>query len=230
MTQEVLLKEGMPSKKAKIVLINGSLHGDSENSNTLSLLQVAETELFKRGAKVTLISPELTEFRAEKSTENRSMYVLRTQQILSALKIADGLIVGTGTYWGHSGSVLQRFIEETTPTEGTGVWLGKPIGIVVSEHSTGGQAVLANLMLTFSNLGCLIPPQAGMVFSRLGQEAKKHGAEWARDIWGLDDVGSICDKVMAYASQRNAVKTQSWPMDSDPDSFHRRWIEPPARS
>ena len=128
----------MPSKKAEMVLINGSLHGDSENSNTLSLLQVAETELLR------------------------------------------------------------------------------------------GQAVLANLMLTFSNLGCLIPPQAGMVFSRLGQEAKKHGAEWARDIWDRDDVGSICDKVMAYASQRNAVKAQSWPMDSDPDSFHRRWIEPPA--
>lgn len=220
----------MPSKKAEIVLINGSLHGDSENSNTLSLLQVAETELLRRGAKVTLISPELAKFRVEKSTENRSMYVLRTQQILSALKIADGLIVGTGTYWGHSSSVLQRFIEETTPTEGTGVWLGKPIGIVVSEHSTGGEAVLANLMLTFCNLGCLIPPQAGMVFSRLGQEAKKHDAEWARDIWGLDDVGSICDRVMVYASQRNAVKAHSWPLDSDPDSFHTRWIEPPSRS
>jgi len=139
----------MPSKKAEIVLINGSLHGDSENSNTLSLLQVAETELLRRGAKVTLISPELAKFRVEKSTENRSMYVLRTQQILSALKIADGLIVGTGTYWGHSSSVLQRFIEETTPTEGTGVWLGKPIGIVVSEHSTGGAGCVSKLNANF---------------------------------------------------------------------------------
>jgi len=215
-------------RKPKIILINGSLHGDSENSNTLSLLRFAELALLKRETEVTLISPQPIRFNAGRSKQQPPVHTLRASKVLSALKSADGLIVGTGTYWGQSSSVLQRFIEEATLTEGSPTWLGKPVGIIVSEHSTGGQAVLSNLMLTFSNFGCLIPPQAGMVFSRLGQEAEQRNPEWANDVWGRDDVGRICDKVVAYASRRIAVKLEFWPVDSHPDRFHNRWIEPPA--
>jgi multimeric flavodoxin WrbA len=206
-----------------IALINGSLHGDSDNSNTLMLLRLAERELLKRGAEVTLISPELVQFSL--GNQQQSMYVLDSEKVIAAIQKADGIIISSGSHWGQSSSTSQKFIEDATPTEGTSAWLGKPVGIIISEHSTGGQAILSNLMLTLNNYGALIPPQAGMVFSRSGQEAKKRGEQWAEDVWGPDDIGSICDKIVVYAKNRNVVKLESWPVDHDSESFHSRWVK-----
>jgi multimeric flavodoxin WrbA len=208
-----------------ILIVNASLHGNSENSNTLVLLKLAEKELLRRGAKVTLVSPELVKFRLDKSEKDQSMYVLNTDEVISSLEAADGLLIGTGTHWGQSSSTLQKFVEDATPSEGTKAWLGKPVGIIASEHSTGGQTVASNLAATISNYGGFVVPQGWMVYSRAGQEAKKHGGDWAEDVWGPDDVRSICDNLLKYAAQRKAVELESWPIDEDPDSFHGQWVK-----
>lgn len=178
----------------RIVMINGSLHGGPEASNTLCLLRLAEKELLNGGADTILVEPKRLECIIRDSTFTASTYYLEPSRVLPQIEAADGLIVATGTYWGQGGSTLQRFFEEATPSEGTDVWLGKPAAIIVSEHSSGGQVVLSNLMLTLSNFGCVIPPQGGMVYSRTGQAAKSLGEKWTIDVWGLEDIGSICTK------------------------------------
>lgn len=210
--------------KPTIVLINGSLHGDSEKSNTLTLLRMAEKELSRRGAKTILISPELVTYQLNGLKAADSIYVLNVEKTLAALGKADGAIFGTGTHWGQSSSTLQKFIEDATPSEGTKIWLGKPVGIIVSEHSTGGQSVASTLVATLSNYGAFIVPQGWMVFSRAGQEAKRHGDDWKEDVWGPDDIKSICDSLMIYARSRKKLK--SWQVDDDPESFHDQWVKP----
>ena len=127
-----------------ILIINASLHGDSGDSNTNLLLRRAQKELSKKGANTELIHPQLVDFKFVGTETAQNLYVLNTNDILQKLDAADGILIGTGTYWGQSSSILQRFLEEATPREGSEVWLGKPAGIIISEHSTGGQIVLSN--------------------------------------------------------------------------------------
>ena len=209
-----------------IAIINGSLHGDSDQSNTLPLLQHAEQELLRRGAKVTLLNPERVALTSN-SSDDKWIFALKTSSVLQAIERADGLIIGSGTYWGSAGTTLQRFVEEATPTEGTATWLGKPAAIIVSEHSSGGQQVLATLMLALSNFGCVLPPQAGMVYSRLAQTLKNavkyEGVEWGQDVWGIEDIASICDTIISYARHRVRGVT-SWIVNRDDTTLHRRWV------
>ena len=202
-----------------IVMINGSPHGASEASNTSRLLRLAEKELLNRGADTILVQPTPLEHPT-------TIHYLDPNRVLAQIRAADGVVVATGTYWGQGGSTLQRFFEEATPTEGTDVWLGKPAAVIVSEYSSGGQVVLSNLLLTLSNFGCVIPPQGGMVYSRTGQAAKGLGEKWALDVWGLGDIGIICQKLVAYAAQRTAIDWgSSWSVIRDKDELAKTWIE-----
>ena len=209
-----------------IAIINGSLHGDSDQSNTLLLLKHAEQELLRLGARAMLLNPEPVALTSNSSSNRWPMFALGTSRLLKAIDGADGLIIGSGTYWGGVSSTLQRFLEEATPTEGTVTWLGKPVGIIVSEHSSGGQLVLANLMLTLSNFGCVLPPQGGMVYSRISQAlkytAKDENEEWGQDVWGLEDIATICETVILYARHR-LRGVRSWIVDRDDTNLHRRW-------
>lgn len=210
-----------------IALINGSLHGDSDQSNTLLLLQHAKQELLRRGAEVTLLNPESMGVTSDNSGNRVPIFALKTSRVLEAIKSAHGLIIGSGTYWGSAGSTLQRFLEEATPSEGTATWLGKPAGIIISEHSSGGQLVLANLMLTLSNFGCVLPPQCGMVYSRMSQTLRDagrgKGEEWGQDVWGIEDIASICDTIILYARHR-VCGVRSWIVDREDTNLHRRWV------
>jgi hypothetical protein len=222
-----LQTENSRSQKLKIVLVNGSLHGDSKNSNTLVLLKYAESELLRRGAEVIVISPELVKFKLPGARTEQSIYVLDHEKVIAALEHADGAIIGTGAHWGQSSSTLQKFIEDATPTENGKAWLGQPVGFIISEHSTGGQTVLANLMLTFSMYGCTIPPQTCMVFSRAGQAAKKTNEDWIDDVWGPDDMEAIAENLLEFAAAKKGVKLTPWAIDDDPGSFHARWVQVP---
>ena len=81
-------------------------------------------------------------------------------------------------------------------------------------------------MLTLSNFGCVIPLQGGMVYSRIGQAARIRGEKWAIDVWGLEDISSICQKLLAYAARRKAIDWgSSWPVVRDEDELNKTWIE-----
>lgn len=213
------------NKRKRIVIINSSLHGELDNSNSYMLLKYAEKKLLSIGVEVVFISPELVKYKSYDSDVEQSIHVLPVNKTISLLEQADGIIVGTGTYWGQSSSVLQKFIEDITLTEGNKAWLGKPVGIIVGEHSTGGQTVLCNLMLTFSNYGCVIPPQSSIVFSRTGQEAIKNGGKWVSDVWHLDDIDTICEKVVSFTTIKETTNLTARESDKDPVSFHARWVD-----
>src|SRR3954462_12604070 len=76
---------------------------------------------------------------------------------------ADALVVGTGTHWDSWSHHLQRFLEEATPSEGTSLWLGKPVAVIVTMHSVGGKGVVSRLQGVLNTFGCLIPPMSGLV-------------------------------------------------------------------
>lgn len=140
----------------------------------------------------------------------------------AALDRADGVVIASGTYWDGFSSLLQRFFEEATETEGTELWLGKPVACLISAHSAGGKAVLSRLQGVLVTLGAQIPPMGGLVVTLAAQIAREHAtAEEAADLWGVDDLDIVCHNlVVAARADRTAYR--AWTVDrADPA---RRWL------
>lgn len=194
----------MPARLPRILLINASLAGESGNT---SMLLARARRLIARRARltaVTLAGNEAPDFAA-----------LRPQ-----IAEADGLLIGTGTHWDSWSSVLQKFLEDATPAEGTALWLGKPVAVIVSEHSTGGKGVLSRLQGVLVTLGCTLPPMSGLVLSRAALIATRHDAEACRDFWCIEDLRIVCHNLIEAAAGTRHWKT--WPVDRE--TFSDRWV------
>lgn len=139
-----------------------------------------------------------------------------------ALERADAVVIVSGTYWDGISSLLQRFFEEATETEGTPLWLGKPVACLISAHSAGGKAVLSRLQGVLVTLGASIPPMGGLVVTMAAQIAIEHAArEEAADLWCVDDLEIVCANLLVAArADRSAYR--AWHVDRrDP---MRRWL------
>ena len=191
--------------RSRLLLLNAALAGDA--GNTAVLLAEAQALLTPHAevAFVTLAGPGAPDFAA-----------LRPQ-----LETADGFLFGTGTHWDSWSSVLQKFLEDATPAEGTALWLGKPVAVVVSEHSTGGKGVLSRLQGVLVTLGCTLPPMSGLVLSRAAMLAARHDAQAAQDFWCRDDLAVVCHNLAEAAAGTRHWKT--WPVDRS--DFAARWLE-----
>lgn len=190
--------------RPRLLLLNASLAGDV--GNTAVLLAEAQALLapLAEVAAVTLAGPNAPDFAA-----------LRPH-----LETADGFLFGTGTHWDSWSSVLQKFLEDATPAEGTALWLGKPAAVVVSEHSTGGKGVLSRLQGVLVTLGCTLPPMSGLVLSRAALIAARHDPEGASDFWCRDDLAIVCHNLVEAAAGTHQWKT--WPVDRE--GFADRWV------
>ena len=124
--------------------------------------------------------------------------------------------------------MLQKFLEDATPAEGTKLWLGKPAAVVVSEHSVGGKGVLSRLQGVLVTLGCTLPPMSGLVLSRAAVIAAQHDADAARDFWCVDDLRVVCHNLAeaARVSLPHAApatpRWKTWPVDRE--DFGARWL------
>lgn len=196
----------MPARRPRLLLINASLAGDA--GNTAVFLAEAR-RLLARRARVTSVTLANAPDEA-----TRDFAALRP-----LLAEADGFLIGTGTHWDSWSSVLQKFLEEATPAEGTALWLGKPAAVVVSEHSVGGKAVLSRLQGVLVTLGCQLPPMSGLVLSRAALIATRHDAKAARDFWCRDDLRVVCHNLAEAAAAGRRWKT--WPVDRE--DFSARW-------
>jgi NADPH-dependent FMN reductase len=145
---------------------------------------------------------------------------LRFSMVRRHLAAADAVVFGTGTHWDGWSSVLQRFLEEATEAEGTRLWLGKPAGCVVSEHSVGGKGVLSRLQGVLLTLGCLLPPMSGLLISRAAVLAAAADPLSARDFWCPEDLEVIAHNMIEAANGRHRWKT--WPVDRK--DFAGRWM------
>ncbi|HSI10163.1 MAG TPA: NAD(P)H-dependent oxidoreductase [Rariglobus sp.] len=181
-------------RRPRLLLLNASLAGDA--GNTAILFAEAQALL---APHADLKSVTLAHDSADFSS------------LLPVLANADGFLFGTGTHWDSWSSVLQKFLEDATPAEGTSLWLGKPAAVLVSEHSTGGKGVLSRLQGVLVTLGCNIPPMSGLVLSRAAMIAAQHDAPASRDFWCRDDLAIVCHNLVESAAGTQRWKT--WPVD-----------------
>lgn len=200
------------TRRPRILIVNASLAGDS--GNTAVFLARARRLLARRA-----VVSEITF-----ATDTSSFAELRPR-----LAAADAFLFGTGTHWDSWSSVLQRFLEDATPAEGTPLWLGKPAACVVSEHSVGGKGVLSRLQGVLVTLGCTLPPMSGLVLSRAALLAAEHGpAAATRDFWCADDLRVVCHNLVEAASASagtgaRAPRWKTWPVDRRDVSA--RWVD-----
>lgn len=206
----------MASRRPRILLLNASLAGDS--GNTAVLLAEAR-RLLARRARATALT-----LAATPPASGAAPFAF--DAIRPQLAAADAFLFGTGTHWDSWSSVLQKFLEDATPAEGTALWLGKPAAVVVSEHSVGGKGVLSRLQGVLVTLGCMVPPMSGLVLSRAAVIAARHDADAARDFWCREDLRVVCHNLVEAAASAAAgarpPRWKTWPVDRA--DFAARWL------
>lgn len=185
-----------PARRPRILLLNASLNG--ANGNSAGLLARVETRLASHAelSRASLAGPEAQNFA----------------KLVPLLRAADGFALATGTHWDSWSSPLQRFLEDATPSEATELWLGKPVAVLVSEHSTGGKGVLSRLQGVLVTYGCTIPPLSGLVVSKCAQIAGRAAPREAEDFWCADDLEVVADNLLGAARQPRPA-WRSWPVD-----------------
>ena len=217
-------RPAMPARRPHVLLLNASLAGDA--GNTAVLLARAHRLLARR---TTVESLTLASLAVAASASDSPPGALHPQ-LRTALTRADGFLFGTGTHWDSWSSVLQTFLEDATPHEGTTLWLGKPAAVVVSEHSTGGKGVLSRLQGVLVTLGCTLPPMSGLVLSRAALLATQHAPDPATtsDFWCEADLRVVCHNLAEAArvslpgAKPPLPRWRAWPVDRR--NFHARWI------
>lgn len=204
------------TRRPRLLLLNASLAGEA--GNTAVLISRAR-RLLARRAHVEVVT-----------LASASDSVVDFAALQPKLAAADGFLFGTGTHWDSWSSVLQKFLEDATPSEATTLWLGKPAAVVVSEHSTGGKGVLSRLQGVLVTLGCSLPPMSGLVLSRAAFLAVQHTPDSAttRDFWCEADLRVVCHNLAeaARVSLDSAAPVRprwlTWPVDRR--DFAARWI------
>ena len=207
----------MPVRRPHLLLLNASLAGDAGNT---AVLLTRSRRLLTRHATVESLT--LANLSPESSLSSLN------PQLAAALARADGFVFGTGTHWDSWSSVLQKFLEIATSTEGTALWLGKPAALIVSEHSTGGKGVLSRLQGVLVTFGCSIPPMSGLVLSRAALIAARDDPAAARDFWSADDLRIVCHnlaeaaRITLPAAKPARPRWRTWPVDRR--EFSARWL------
>jgi chromate reductase len=220
-------RPAMPARRPHVLLLNASLAGDA--GNTAVLLARAH-RLLARHATVESLTLAPHPATTSETPSRHSSGGATANQLLTALSRANGFFLGTGTHWDSWSSVLQKFLEDATPHEGTALWLGKPAAVVVSEHSTGGKGVLSRLQGVLVTLGCTLPPMSGLVLSRAALLATQHAPDPATtsDFWCEADLRVVCHNLAEAArvslpgAKPPLPRWRTWPVDRH--DFHARWI------
>ena len=215
-------------KKAKVLIVNGSLGG--ANGNTAQLIAAIEKSLLALDCVVKCMHLRDQHPESSLPSESKSYDPIDHPLMpiwLEHLKWADALVFTTGTYWDSWGSPLQIFFEAMTPTEGLASWLGKPVSCLVTMHSVGGKGVLARMQSVLSSFGALIPPMSGMAYSLAGHEmlsSPTHDESFDDDIWSLGDIDVIAQNLISTVEARlnGHLKYQTWPVDKSNPT--RRWL------
>ena len=171
-------------------MINGAVRGSS--GNTATVLAAARAKL---PADLEVHELVLAE------------YTGTVEDLACELREADALLFATGVYWGSWGSPMQRFLEVMTWLEGTDTLLGKPVGVVVTMDSVGGQDVAQRLLGVFATLGCLVPPMPMVVISRLSSAVS--GTPGNEDVWHVDDIQGLVENLRIGAAAR-ALPWKAW--------------------
>lgn len=129
--------------------------------------------------------------------------------MVDALAAADAVLVATGTYWSAASSLVQRWLEVLTFTEGSAVWRGKAAGVIVTMHGVGGLEVAQRVAGTLILLGATVPG-AGLIALA---DPRGHETPDA-DSWVQADLETLVHNVLAIAALRPPLR--HWPIDAYP--------------
>jgi NAD(P)H-dependent FMN reductase len=182
---------------------------------------ILNTGLAGRAGNSQVVAAHAAEWLERRGVAHESI-VLRDvtpSEVQAALARSERLVFVSGTYWGGFSSLLQRLLEELTPSEGSALWLGKPASVLVTAHQVGAQSVLWRLQGLLVTLGCSIPPMSGVVISKVGEELRRRAPELCGDVWGLEDVASALHNLLAMPT---AGSFRAWPVDSQ--HYAERWL------
>lgn len=137
--------------------------------------------------------------------------------MVDAVTAADAVLVATGTYWSGPSSLVQRWLEVLTFTEGGAAWRGTAAGVIVTMHSVGGLETAQRLAGTLVLLGATIPA-AGTIVLADGAAAAPDA-----DTWVPDDLEPLVANVLTLAALRPALqRLRHWPVDAYPP-LHGAW-------
>ena len=180
----------MGATMRRLLIINGAVRGSG--GNTSRVLGAARAKL-----------PADLEVREVVLAE----YTGTVEDMAQELRDADALLFATGVYWGSWGSPMQRFLEVMTWLEGTDALIGKPVGVVVTMDSVGGQDVAQRLLGVLATLGCLVPPMPMVVVSRVGTLVS--GTPGNEDVWHVDDIQGLVENLRT-ATQARSLPWKQW--------------------
>ncbi len=190
------------ARRKRILILNAASGGDT--GNTSVLLDRAARHLRQQVTVASLVLASGKTYVDVRKEPSR----------------CDALVIGTGTYWDSWSHWLQRMLEDATPDEGTALWLGKPVAVLVTMHAVGGKGVLSRLQGILTTFGCAVPPMSGLVYSLVNQAAIQAGATGADDLWCQEDVEIVCDNLLAALNPGQPYR--AWPTDRR--SFGEKWI------
>ena len=92
------------------------------------------------------------------------------EKIYPILLKANGIVIGSPSYWFSVSGQLKNFIDRLTSLENNGDLLeGKIFAAISSAEDSGGEEVTHYLISTFNEMGCIIPPFATPFFNEKGK-------------------------------------------------------------
>lgn len=153
-------------KKSKSILVLGINGSPRKNSNTAKLLARALSGAKKEGAKTItthLIDKNIEPCLGCYSTNPKFCgYPCNQkddmQEIYKLIIEADGLILGSPTYWYNVSGIMKNFIDRLTALEESDLLKGKIGGAIVTAVNTGGEEVSGYLLTVLNEMGFFIPP------------------------------------------------------------------------
>lgn len=178
----------------RILYVNGSLRGTA--GNTGALWGHVQARLPPGASASALVLAD---------------YSGSIEELVEAFTRADAFLFATGVYWGSWGSPLQRLLEVLTAYELAPCFLGKPVAAAITADSVGGLDVAQRLLGSLGLMGCIVPPLASLVLSRVGSTATASDPEANEDVWQLDDLGVVLENLVAAQAAR-AIPWRTWPV------------------
>jgi multimeric flavodoxin WrbA len=195
LTIGIVFKNGYINDKimTRILIVNAS---PKPKSHTRKLLAIFEFFARRQGARVDIMNLAKEQILHHNGRLGRKIHTKPawTRRIV----FADGIIIGTPTYWFNVPGILKDFIDQLTFLEEEGFLLeGKVFGCIAYAPQGGGAGVASNLSLVASHMGMIQPPY-GLLFD-----------EGRGDAWVKKDLKLLADNMIQLIRLQKESKI-SW--------------------
>lgn len=151
--------------KLRTVILNCTLKKSPDVSNTQALIDRVVELMIPLGVESEVI--RVVDHRISFGVSSDEGEGDEWPKILSKLKRADIIIIGTPLWFGVRSSVAQLVIERLDGTYGeadseTGQFplYGKVAGVIVTGNEDGAHHAAATTLFNLTHLGCVVPPNA----------------------------------------------------------------------